>query len=126
MGAGGGYKMGGGGACEVLPLQQVLAMLKGGGTTSFGVIFTQLLELLAILTAGGGGGHKILPLFKRRRGAKMFYPVLRAGAKSFGPTIFPFCSPSLPVINDRSLKLISSSCTRCIANISVFSKVDAP
>ena len=26
-----------------------------------------------------------------------------AHAKSFGPTIFPFCSSPLPVINDRSL-----------------------
>ena len=42
----GGYKTGGGGAHEVLPLrkgggaEKVLAMLKGG-TTSFGVVFTQ-------------------------------------------------------------------------------------
>ena len=46
-GRGGGYKTGGGGAREVLPLRKggaenVLAMLKGGGggTTSFGVVFT--------------------------------------------------------------------------------------
>ena len=42
----GGYKTGGG-ACEVLPLRKggvkkVLAMLKGGGgTNSFGVVFTR-------------------------------------------------------------------------------------
>ena len=43
----GGYKTGGGwGACKVLPLRKrgggqkkVLAMLKGRGTTSFGVVF---------------------------------------------------------------------------------------
>ena len=44
-GRGGGYKTGGGGAREVLPLrkggaEKVLAMLKGG-ITSFGVVFTQ-------------------------------------------------------------------------------------
>ena len=47
----------GGRACEVLPPQKggagkVSAMLKGGGggrTTSFGVVFTWLLEVLAIL-----------------------------------------------------------------------------
>ena len=43
-GEGGGYKTGGGGAHEVLPLRKggagkVLAILKGG-TKSFGVVFT--------------------------------------------------------------------------------------
>ena len=37
--------MGGGGACEVLPLGKggggVIVILKGGGLTSFGVIFTR-------------------------------------------------------------------------------------
>ena len=42
----GGYKTGGGGAHEVLPIrkggaEKVLAMLKGGGTKSFGVVFTR-------------------------------------------------------------------------------------
>ena len=50
-GGGEAYKTGGGGACEVLPLQkggeEVSAMLKGGGTTSFGIVF--MLEVLAIL-----------------------------------------------------------------------------
>ena len=97
-GEGGGYKnyvkfypyekgRGGGG---------VLAMLKGG-TKSFGVVFTQKLEVLAILKL------KKFPLFKRG-GAKSF-TVLRGGAKSFGPANFPFCSPPpLPVINDQSLR----------------------
>ena len=34
-GGGGGYKTGGGGAFEVLPLRTVLAILKGGGAKSF-------------------------------------------------------------------------------------------
>ena len=56
----GGYKTGEG-ACEILPLRkgghkEVLAMVKGGGRqTSFGVVFTQQLEVLAILKGGGGG-----------------------------------------------------------------------
>ena len=56
-----------------------------GGTKSFEVV-----EILAIVMGG----------------PKMFYPVLRGGAKSFGPTILPFCSPPLHLINDQSLKLI--------------------
>ena len=64
-------------------------MLKGGGTTCFEVVLTRELEVLAILL--GGGGEK-------------FYPVLSGGgAKTFGPMIFSFCMPRLPVINDRSL-----------------------
>ena len=43
-GGGGGYKMGGGAASEVLPLriagaEKVLAMLKGGGHKSCWVVF---------------------------------------------------------------------------------------
>ena len=64
----GGYKTGRGVASEVLPLQKggaekVLAMLKGG-TTSFEVVLTWELEVLAIVMGGtksfhplkGGGG----------------------------------------------------------------------
>ena len=47
----GGYKMGGWGACEVLPLrkgggaEKVLAMLQGGGgTKTVGVVFTSSLK----------------------------------------------------------------------------------
>ena len=50
------YEKGGG--------EKVLAMLKGG-TTSFGVVFTGWLEVLAI------GGYEKFPLFKRG-GAKSF------------------------------------------------------
>ena len=32
-----------------------------------------------------------------------FYPYEKGGAKSFGPAIYPFCSPPLPVINEQSL-----------------------
>ena len=57
------------------------------------------------------GGRKKFPPFNRE-GRKKFYPVLRgAGAKSFGPAIFPFCSPPpLPVINDQSLTIHSLFC----------------
>ena len=34
---------------------------------------------------------------------KKCYPVLRRGAKSFRPQVFPFCRPPLPIINDQSL-----------------------
>ena len=54
------YEKGGGGDAE-----QVSAMLRGGGgvTKRFGVVFTQKLEVLAILSIievrpGGGGGTK--------------------------------------------------------------------
>ena len=58
-------------------------------------------------TEWGGGGSKRFPHFKQgaRGGSKMFNPVLRregGGAKSFRLTIFPCCSPHLPVITDRS------------------------
>ena len=39
-----------------------------------------------------GGARKVLPCLEGG-----------GGAKSFGPAIFPFCSPPLPVINDQSL-----------------------
>ena len=61
-------------------------MLKGG-TKGFEVVLRRELEVLAIVMWGGGGG-----------GAKSFHP-LKEGtlswevAKSFGPAIFPFCSP---------------------------------
>ena len=77
---------GGGGGGSFTPTKsggkKVLAMLKGvGGTTSFEVVLPRELEVLAILM----------------RGHKKFYPVLRGGgAKSFGPVIFPFCSPPPP------------------------------
>ena len=50
----GGYKTGGG-ACEVLPLgkgggaEKSFSHAEGGGTKSFGVVFTRYLEVLAIL-----------------------------------------------------------------------------
>ena len=45
-----------------------------------------------------GAGRKRFPLFtKKGRGHKTCYPVLRGrwgGGVSFGPVIFPFCSPT--------------------------------
>ena len=42
-----------------------------------------------------GGGHKRFPPFKR--GAQNVLPCLEGGgAKSYGPAIFPFCSPPSP------------------------------
>ena len=43
---------------------------------------------------GGGGGATFPPLVFKVRG----------GGNSFKPTIFPFCTPPLSVINDSSLK----------------------
>ena len=67
-------------------------MLKGGGgggTSSFEVVLTRELEVLAILKGRA----------KRGRGTNSF-----TLPKSFGPAIFPFCSPSpLPIINDQFL-----------------------
>ena len=40
----------------------------------------------------GGGG-----LQNGRGGMWSFTPTKRGGAKSFGPAIYPFCSPPLPV-----------------------------
>ena len=54
---------------------EVLAMLKRGHK-SFGVVFTQLLEVLAILN-GGGGAKNVSALLKE--GREQFYPVLRWG-----------------------------------------------
>ena len=47
---------------------------------------------LAILNGGAKSFYSL------KGGRKMFYPVLRVGggAKSFGPVIFPFCSPPPP------------------------------
>ena len=41
---------------------------------------------------GEGGGAT-----KREGGHVKFYPYEKGGAKSFGPAIYPFCSPPLPV-----------------------------
>ena len=66
---GGGYKMGRGGACEVLPLR------KGRGGKS--------------LSHTEGGGRAKFPLFKRGWREK-FYPVLRGGGrKKFWTRDFP-------------------------------------
>ena len=44
------------------------------------------------------------------------YSVLRGGGggggKTFGPTVFPFSGPPLPVINDRSLINLSAPISR--------------
>ena len=61
----------GGGASEVLPLQKEgkatrsFSHPEGGCTQRFGVVLTQVLEVLTILE---GGGHKRFPLFKREGG----------------------------------------------------------
>ena len=53
---------------------------------------------------GGAGAKSFHSLKKKGGGLKKFYPALRGATKSFGPMIFPFCSPPLPVINDQSLR----------------------
>ena len=60
--------------------EKFLAILKGGCTKGFGVVFTQELEVLAILEGGGG---KKFPLFKGGggRGRKVL-PGLEGAQKS--------------------------------------------
>ena len=85
---GGATKWVGGGASEVLPLQKGGGAGKSfshaeGGAKSLEVVLTRELEIFSHTDCG----H---PLEGAR---EKFYPVLRGGAKSFGPAIFPFCSP---------------------------------
>ena len=68
-GWGWGYKMGGGRACEVLPLQnegaeKVLAMLRGGGGHKK---FWGSFYAVASSCSHIEGGHKKFPLFKREK-----------------------------------------------------------
>ena len=88
-----GYKTGGGGAREILPLQKGGQGRKsfshaeggGGGHNKFWGSFSHIV-----------GGHKEFPLFKMG-GAKSFIPCLEGGdAKSFGPALFPLCSTPPP------------------------------
>ena len=72
----------------------------GNVSTSFGVVLTQELEVLAILKGGGGGGgraHK----FSQRGDGKSF-TVLKWGRSMLQTHDIPFCSP-LPVVNVQSL-----------------------
>ena len=68
---------------------KVIAILKGG-TTRFGVVLTQELEVSAILYRRA---KSFRPL--KGRGRKRFYPVLRGGRKTFW-AFFLFCSPPPP------------------------------
>ena len=73
-----------------------------GGTTCFEVVLTLELKGLAIRK---GWGRKTFPLFKRRWPQNVLSCLGGGGGrKCFGPVILLFCSPSLPVINDQSLK----------------------
>ena len=64
----------------------------------YGVVLTRVLE---VNHTGGGGGHNKFPPLKEKGGGRAD-KVLRClevgggGTKRFGPTIFPFCSPSSP------------------------------
>ena len=95
---GGGGVNGRGGASEVLPLPKggsrnsSFSHAEAGGTQGFEVVLTWELEVLAILMGGTTSFHPL-----KGGGRKRFYPVLRGGAQtSFGPTVFPFCSPPSP------------------------------
>ena len=73
----------------------------GGGTKGFEVVFTWKLEVLAILKLGRGGERKKNPLFKEGGGQKVLSCLDGGGGgggakKSFGPAVFPFCSPPSP------------------------------
>ena len=97
---GGGVQIGRRGvASEVLPPQKgggaekVLAMPKWS-TKRFEVVLPWEPEVLAILM--GGVRTKFSPFKRGGGGAKSFTLSQGGGAKSFGPTIFPFCSPPSP------------------------------
>ena len=78
-------------------------MLKGV-TTSFEVVLTRDLEVLAILMRGGGA-TSFHPL-KGGGGANSFtlsWVGGGGGTQSFGPAVFPFLA-TLPIINDQSLR----------------------
>ena len=68
--------------------EKVLVMLKGGHKKFWGRFYPVAWCFSHIV----GGARKVLPCLEGG-----------GGAKSFGPAIFPFCSPPLPVINDQSL-----------------------
>ena len=72
----------------------------GNVSTSFGVVLTQELEVLAILKGGGGGAHK----FSQRGDAKSF-TILKWGCSMLQTHDIPFCSP-LPVINKSMVSLV--------------------
>ena len=86
--------------------KKVLTMLKGGGggglgTKSFGVVLTQVLEVLAMLY---GGAKRFYPLTGR---AQNVSPCLEAWRKKLWTCNFPilYPPPLLPDINDRSLTI---------------------
>ena len=86
---------GGGAQVKVYPYENDSG---GGGGTSFGVVLTKELEVLAILKGGGGGCKNVLPCHEKGD-----------GAQSFGLAIFPFCCnppppPPFLIINDQSLR----------------------
>ena len=65
-----------------------------GRHTSFEVVLTPTLEVLAIVKGGGGVRH--YQPCKGGGGLEKLYPVLTGGAKCFRLVIFPFCSPHAP------------------------------
>ena len=96
---------------EVLPLQNKTKKKGGGGRNSFshaevcrGRGGTNISEV--VLTSE----HDVLAMPKGGKGGGKFSPVFGGGgvaAKSFGPAIFPFCSPPPPPLlaatNDQFL-----------------------
>ena len=71
--------------------EKVLAMLKGGHKKFLGSFYVVASRFSHIV----GGGTKSFHSLKG--GAPKVLPCLEGGgAKSFGPAIFPFCSPPSP------------------------------
>ena len=104
-GGGGGTKLewgGGGGACE---LQKGRGAIRfghaegGGGTTSFEVVLTRELEVLAIVI-GGCKKFPFHPLKGGGGGRNKFYPVLRGGGGGvqtvLDPRFFHVVNPPSP------------------------------
>ena len=107
----GGYKTGGGGGGVKFDSyekgrgakKKKLVMLKGMHAQK--VLGKFLCTSLRFSHIKRGETTSFYSLKKGAGAHKKFYPVLRGGgSKSFGPKIFPFCSPPpLPVNNDQSL-----------------------
>ena len=79
-------KRGGGGVLDMLKV----------GTISFEVVLTRELEVLAIAMWGAKSFHPL------KGGTQKVLPCLEGGLQKVSD--LRFCSPPLPVINDRSLR----------------------
>ena len=99
----GGRLQNGRGACEVLPLRRggrKSFCYAEGGHKFWGSFYVVALSFSHIEGEEGGGARSFDTL---KEGMQKVLPCLEGGggAKCFGPAIFPFLSPPLPIINDQ-------------------------